>query len=497
MPRTHTQASWRGADPYLAHEVMHAIQFAKPTVASCAGGSWVREMTAEWVQDYVTDPTYGVGLGPDDTEHQIAQTFLDNPAVPLDVVDPPTNHDYSAYLLPQWVVRNGKTSFVKDVWDEMARHSPTQAVDKAVPGGGFAGSWDEFVLSAWNQGPVPHFRDWDGLQAGAAVTAEVKVKQPTTPVQQYVPVPHLAAQYLDVKLDPRIRELEVTHDKPGDAKVKLRAVITYDDGTSSVVDLSDKATHLLCIDDGTRRATSVVLVYSNADLSAQTKVTTTLVGSTTCGCQVATPGPRTGPAARAGACTLAGNLTYTYRDDYDGDDASGHQEWLGREEETGSISLVLVEDPRSPGDYDNAPGSTIDVTGTLDETWFRHRSDGCGDVRLTRTLTASGPLQPESASAYVDPRTGDLLLSAGITHPGLAEAHTEVTCSQTIDETYDKLVVIPRCAPDGNSPYYRLEPVRAGSKTYRMDCSEQWTSEGPDGQHHRKQSTVQATITLP
>jgi hypothetical protein len=76
-PRT-KPAAWAGADPYLAHEVMHTIQFATPQNGSCAEFEWLREATAQWTQDYVTDPTYGVGLGPDDTEFEATPYFLDS-----------------------------------------------------------------------------------------------------------------------------------------------------------------------------------------------------------------------------------------------------------------------------------------------------------------------------------------------------------------------------------------------------------------------------------
>ena len=105
-PRT-KPAAWPGADPYLAHEVMHTIQFGVPQNGTCAEFKWLREATAQWVQDYVTDPAYGIGLGPDDTEFEAAPHFLDSPNTSLDVPAPIT-HAYGAYLLAQWGARKSR-----------------------------------------------------------------------------------------------------------------------------------------------------------------------------------------------------------------------------------------------------------------------------------------------------------------------------------------------------------------------------------------------------
>ncbi|GAA5140841.1 hypothetical protein GCM10023340_01630 [Nocardioides marinquilinus] len=200
---------------------------------------------------------------------------------------------------------------------------------------------------------------------------------------------------------------------------------------------------------------------------------------------------RRGGGGTGGAGLARGSLTWTFADEITGDD------WAGHEDESGSLELVLKRQPGSSTDWTNAPGSRFESSGVHDLTWFRHRPDGCGDTTTHRTSTASGAMLPDRAFAVVDKASGDLFVSAGISHPGTAIRHVEARCVQTYDETYDLLGVTPPCTRDGLTPVYRLEPVRRGSRTYEIDCSYSWTSEGPDGQHHVRTSTVEGRITLP
>ncbi|UMG91394.1 CARDB domain-containing protein [Nocardioides sp. TF02-7] len=260
-PRT-KPAEWPGIEPYLAHEVMHAVQYAMPMNGSCGDYRWMMEMTAEWVQDYVTDPAYGIGLAPDDTEHLAAPLLLDRPRISLDSETPP-KHDYGAYLFTQWAVRKTSPQFVGEVWANAATMKPKPALDAALPGDGFESTWDEFALSNWNRGPIRDYKDWDDLTLGAKPIGPEPVfaGHPRNPS---VHVDHLAAQYLELDIDEGVTELEVENDLAGDEHAKLRAVITYDDGNHAIVDLSDQQKTVLCIDDGARRAVSVVLIFSNA-----------------------------------------------------------------------------------------------------------------------------------------------------------------------------------------------------------------------------------------
>ena len=63
--------------PYLAHEFLHMIQYAFTFSSgdmSSAENQWLREGTAQWVQDYVSDGQYGIGLDPDQSEASRSST---------------------------------------------------------------------------------------------------------------------------------------------------------------------------------------------------------------------------------------------------------------------------------------------------------------------------------------------------------------------------------------------------------------------------------------
>ena len=184
-------------------------------------------MTAQWVQDYVTDPSYGIGLTPDDTEFQAAKIYLGKPGVSLDVEKPPAKHDYSDYLLALWAARRGGPSFVPDIWANVNTMKPKEAINAALPGG-FESTWADFALSNWNQGPVKDYKTWDDLATGAALTDSGSVPL-NTPQSPTIEVNHLAAEYFSLGVDPKATELEVENDLAGDPHAKLRAIVEYTD----------------------------------------------------------------------------------------------------------------------------------------------------------------------------------------------------------------------------------------------------------------------------
>ena len=215
----HQPAAWAGSDPYLAHEIMHTIQFAFPQDGWCGDYEWLREMTAQWVQDYVTDPAYGIGLTPDDTEFEAAPHFLDAPNTSLDD-DDPIRHAYGAYLLAQWRAKSLGTAWIRDIWDNVHDKDATHAVDKALQGKGFEEFWDDFALSNWNQGPVAHYQQWDGMAKHAKTVGPERIP-PAMPRNPTIEVNHLAALYLELDIDSKVDELEILNDKAGDTHAKF------------------------------------------------------------------------------------------------------------------------------------------------------------------------------------------------------------------------------------------------------------------------------------
>ena len=487
FPRTAAGAGWSGLDPYLAHEVMHTIQFALPVAGSCRQYSWLREMTAQWVQDYVTDPSFGIGVAPDDTEWGAAALFLDHPGTPLDAEAPPVHHDYGAYLLPFWAARQYGAGVVRTIWDNAATKAPTEAVDASLPGG-FEALWDDFALANWNRGPVKDYREWDGLNRGAAAIGPHHVPRGST--NPAVLASHLTAKYLDLTWAKGVREIQVTNDKAGDPKLHLQAVITYDDGTEKVQDLSATQVNHLCVDDGTRTATRVTLVFSNADLTADATFRPGLEGLDTCSCDTSSQ-PRGAARAAAPVCAVL-SLTYTETEDWVWHE--GQERWgRGSSRETASLTLDLVATPGEPGSFESSPASTYTARRDAESEFFRNHTDCDGEG--TTVTQGSGALPAGNARGnLVD---DEFWLVNLVAMPARAES-THDFCGSVTTDSQDTALAPPECPPQvsGSDPFYEFERTTPTSRTYTFSCAGDATWEDGTGVHDVT-VTVSGTITLP
>ena len=486
FPRT-APAVWAGLDPYLAHEMMHAIQYAMPVAGDCGDYAWLRDMTAQWTQDFVTDPSYGIGVGPDDTEFQAAPIYLDHPDVPLDVMSPPAKHEYGDYMLALWAVRNSGPAIVRAMWDAAATRGPVQAVNNALPGG-FEATWADFALSNWNQGPVTDYRDWDGLTDAATTigTEPIAADKTRTPT---INVKHLAAKYLELDVeDPKLKEIEFTNDIPGDKVGKVRAVITYDHGSDAIVDLSGQKKTSLCIDDGTKRATKVVLIFSNAHMSADKTFKPTLVGKKTCGCANSS---QPGAMRAAPVCEGTAGITWTVTEHI----TSG-QDYDSTSTTTGTLKLNMVETKDHPGSYKSGPGSTYDVHQTKHTELYRHNDGRCGDEIADVTDEGSGALEPGLASGLIVD-SGQFWLNTLVPMATTWTFHNNVICVGPQDETMDSQQVLPECPPDPNTfdTFYEFKPSGPQSKSFTFSCS--GSTDYTDGAgRHQITVTVDGTLAL-
>ena len=257
-------AGWAGPLPYLAHELMHAVQYNMTLAAGtlCNEYAWMREATAQWIQDYVTDPSYGVGVGPDDTEFQAAPIYLNNTHVSLEIPKPPAHHDYASYLFFFFLARQSAPAIVKDVWNAALSYDSLEAVE-AVSGGaaGLRALWKQFALYNWNQGDIDHYKEWDGLTTSAAVTEEGILPEGESTIQ--VSVDHLSAKYYRFVPADALTTLEYTNEHPSIEGGGIQAIIRYADGTQKTEDWSDKDKVELCLEDP--EIEDVILVFSNGN----------------------------------------------------------------------------------------------------------------------------------------------------------------------------------------------------------------------------------------
>ena len=174
----------------LAHEYMHAVQWAYPLGSNMTRYRWLVEATAQWAIDHVYPtlrPSPATGVGSGDFEQSKAPYYLKVTDTPLDDdTNPDLSRTYGSYLFFQFLARTLSPGTMKSIWVAAKDESdPAKAVDVAIPGG-FKEQWPKFAKLLWNQDPVDlsSFKDWDampltpttqtsdGVNPAAAVTLE-------------------------------------------------------------------------------------------------------------------------------------------------------------------------------------------------------------------------------------------------------------------------------------------------------------------------------------
>jgi hypothetical protein len=231
-----------GTLPFLAHEFMHMIQYA---FAFSSGGmasgenAWLKESTAQWVQDYVSSSKYSVGLTPDQTEHQALQYLLPVPEKSLDSTTP-EHHDYGSYLFWFWAARKANDpTLIRQVWNAVAAQKSLNAA-KSLFGGGWPQAWKDFTRANWNKDPVGDYQDWDDMHQTPAIAAEGNLpNDEVTPVTTLVaPV---AAKYLRFLPNDDVGSLTYRNNGSLSDEAGIQAIISFKDGSKAVEDWTQVA----------------------------------------------------------------------------------------------------------------------------------------------------------------------------------------------------------------------------------------------------------------
>lgn len=148
----------------LAHEFLHALQFAMDRQASCTDSKWFDEATAQWVMDFVVpsipqgDPGEfgmepGVGnvapgyakSGPALADYLYAGHLvsIERPAPGAD----PDLYGYSDYLFFQYLARSRSPDTIRQIFDAMAGgRNSVEAVAAAVD---LKTVWPDFAKTLW------------------------------------------------------------------------------------------------------------------------------------------------------------------------------------------------------------------------------------------------------------------------------------------------------------------------------------------------------------
>jgi len=139
----------------LAHEFMHALQWAYKTKNCTEDYSWLMESTATWAIDYV--------FKDDNWEHKFSADFITNPEIPLDKVG--NKHEYWAYLFFFYLRWNlQKPELIRYAW-EATEHDPP-GIKAVIDALGrlkktLSDVFPVFTVLNTNVPPVNKYRHWD------------------------------------------------------------------------------------------------------------------------------------------------------------------------------------------------------------------------------------------------------------------------------------------------------------------------------------------------
>jgi hypothetical protein len=235
----------------VAHELMHAFQFAYHYHDPCSAFDNWDEATANWAANYVYPH--------DNTEH-VDDYFW--PETPL------LKAGYEGWVFPYAMERLHGAATIADIYRQTEHLGLAEAIDAGVPGG-LAQAWPEFALKAWNQDPVyPSFRQWDNYD----VVPWVKYQTPIpienlglgTTGQQRADVPldlpPLTRRYAHFKFGLGVTEVSVS--QPSVPGIHVDAILRYRDGTSQITHWTG-GQQAICARAPGRRLDELVLVISN------------------------------------------------------------------------------------------------------------------------------------------------------------------------------------------------------------------------------------------
>jgi hypothetical protein len=242
----------------VAHEVMHAFQFAFRTAGSCSSYVPWWEASATWAGQYLYPQ--------DDYEHGFPW-LLRQPDISL------IGASYDAWVFPLAMERLHGAATIGAVHAQGERLGATQAIDAAVPGG-LAKAWPEFARLGWNQDPVsPSFKDWDrfaelprtpGLHGGPIPAETI---EPNAVVEVPLNLEPLTRAYRHFTLGERVKHLKIS--APALPGLSVQALVKLRNGTTRTEDWSGSDTSF-CVRADDERPEEVVLVIANASLTQAT-----------------------------------------------------------------------------------------------------------------------------------------------------------------------------------------------------------------------------------
>ena len=239
----------------FAHELFHAFQNAFPYRDGCEPYSWFDEASANWAAHAVF---------PDDDSEHFFRFLLESPGTK------PDWRDYHTWPLVLWMEKRFGDASIRKTYENFARMDSVGAVDAAI--GGLRKHYLDFAEQAWNQDPLPTFKQWDRYDAFPDERGKpydpahlFLLGAPTRKAFAPVDIGERARAYLPyVVTDEDVREIAYRNPLAGDPDFRVGAILTLADGTTRVEDWSGKQSVKFCRDQPEQNIASMVIVYASS-----------------------------------------------------------------------------------------------------------------------------------------------------------------------------------------------------------------------------------------
>jgi hypothetical protein len=236
----------------VAHELFHAFQNAFVEHKGCQEYKWFDEGAANWAA-HSAFPT-------DDTEHYFTALMTD-PGFGLDY------RDYASWPFVLWMEKTFGERSIRATYEQFGTAASLPAIDAAI--GGFRAHWLDFAKNAWNQEPVPTFKDWDRYTAAPRIDSVhlFLAGQHSRPANVPADVGERGRAYHPFAVtDDKIRELVWRNPLSGDPDFRVGAILTLANGQTRFDDWSGKERVSYCRDKPEEDIASMVVVYANSSL---------------------------------------------------------------------------------------------------------------------------------------------------------------------------------------------------------------------------------------
>lgn len=256
----------------LAHEFMHAVQFAYKYASCKEPIAWWDEGGATWAADFVY---------PDDGyEKKMFGYMID---MPLRYAYDIAGFSYWPYAFWMFLHRTQGTGVLRSIFAQLQSKRSVQAVDAAIPGG-LARQWPRFAIHLWNNAPIGEsgfpvresFAQWDkhatplpssqvyDLVLGGS--RELSIDLPIQNPKAIAPL-SVAAYHRVTISDEQVREIKLENGLRGSASGKVEAMARLADGRWKLLEWSGKDP-VLCRDKDEEDVQELIIVSSNAGPTA-------------------------------------------------------------------------------------------------------------------------------------------------------------------------------------------------------------------------------------